>query len=165
MRGAFGLVGLLVVGGIVVWLLVVGGGGKDGKGYLETVGTAKKQAESQVQAISGRDAQGQPVTASLRLEVVTSSGRSSGIRVTSIAADGPIARKYGLQVGDVITEFGPLPAGDFADETAAANQLQDAFQRSLSLTVLRNGQKLTLPQAGGNAPTGQDVLNSLRQPR
>lgn len=162
MRGAFGLVGLLVTVGIVIWLMF--GGGK-GNSYIENVGSSKKQAETQVQAISGRDASGEPVTASLKLEVVSSGGRSSGIRITSIDSAGAIAKKYGLQVGDVITEFGPLPAGDFADETTAAAQLHDAYQRSLPLTVLRNGQKLMLPQAGGNAPTGQDVLNSIRQPR
>jgi S1-C subfamily serine protease len=162
MRGAFGLVGLLVTAGIVVWLMF---GGDKGKSYVETVGSSKKHAETQVQAISGRDAQGDPVTASLKLEVVSSGGHATGVRITSIDATGAIAKKYGLQVGDVITEFGPLPAGDFADDTAAAAQLQDAYQRSMPLTVLRNGQKLTLPKAGGNAPTGQDVLNSIRQPR
>lgn len=165
MRGAFGLVGLLVVAGVVVWMMTSSGGGKNGKGYLETVGSAKKQAESEVQAISGRDQQGQPVTASLKLEVVSSGGRSTGIRITSIDPGNPVAKKYGLQTGDVITEFGPLPAADFADESAASAQLQDAYQRSLPLTILRNGQKMMLPQGGGNAPTGQDVLNSIRQPR
>jgi len=67
--------------------------------------------------------------------------RESGVLVQSMAPDGA-AQAVGLQSGDIIVEFDSIPVGDID----ALHRLltEDRVGRSVPLTVLRRGEKLSL---------------------
>ena len=170
MRAGIGLVGILIAVGALVYFLGSKGGGLD---HEKSIIDAGHKAQEQASQIAGRDAQGNPVKQSATLELQTTGGSSSGILVTSIVADGPYAKFWGLQRNDIITDIGPLPVKEVVTDAGAADDyVMDAYQKQSQLTVMRDGQKITLPAAAtANAPTPaktgsgnplQDQLNAIQ---
>ena len=151
MRGAFGLLSLLMVVAIVLYLLGGRGCSPGGRSYIQTVTDVKKEKEPLAQQWGGKDPTGRPFHESLTLADWPEQGALRGVRVETIEAAGIAATHFGLRQGDVITHIGAQPVGGFVitDASAANDFLDDAFARSASLTVRRGDAELTLPQQGG----------------
>jgi hypothetical protein len=132
-------VGILAVllGVAIIFVVMFGIGGK---GSVGTALDAKKSVESDIGQISGRDATGKRLTETIAFETTP-----AGAAVTSIDAGGALQTQYGLQPGDVIVEIGPLGRDQINSDSDAKAYLSDAFGRKDSLTILRKGQRLKLP--------------------
>jgi hypothetical protein len=159
MRSAFGLVGILVGIGVLVWLM-----GKSYLPYTQQVLRSGQSAESQVQQLAGRDENMRNVAESAELEVQhNSSGQPASILVLSVVERGAYERFWGLKRNDSIVSIGPLSVRDAATSNSAARDfVQEAYQRSQSLTVIRDGQKLTLEPRSGES-SGSKPSDPLQQ--
>jgi hypothetical protein len=147
MRMAFGLVSLLVVVAIILFV---------GSMYYPPMLTRGKQAQIQAQQIAGREGPGGPaVTQAVQWAEVREGGRFKGVQVAAIRdPSGALLKYYGLQVNDVVIEVNNL---DFAtvmmdSADAARDWVLTGYQNMQPITVLRNGQRIVLPQ--GSAPAG-----------
>jgi hypothetical protein len=163
MRMAFGLVSLLVFVGIyMVWF------GETQAPVIEQGNEAKKSAER----IAGRGPDGLPATESATFEPQSKDGRTTSLRVTEVVPAGVLGQHFGLMKGDEIVRVGEFDVRDYpgGDDLAIA-MTYEAAQRQSPLTVLRNGQRLTLtpgskaPVAPGAspAPDAQDALDPVRK--
>src|SRR4051812_2215023 len=99
MRAIFGLVGILVTVGVIVWWMGSGGG-------LTQTGVVMhegQKAREQVNQIGGmqRDT-GERASDSADLEAISSGGKVNGILVTSVKPGGAYAQYFGLQTNDTI---------------------------------------------------------------
>ena len=146
MRGAVGLLSILIAVAIMLYLLAGRGCAPGGKSYLTTVVDAKKKYEPIAQQMGGKDPQGRPFNESLTTVPWPETGKFRGLLVQSVDPAGSAATFYGLQAGDVIEQIGPLPVGGMiiGDEQAGGDFLIDAFARQFPLTVKRNGETLQL---------------------
>ena len=146
MRAGFGLIGLLVCVGVIalVW-------GKVLLPHTQEVLKKGETAKEQVNQIAGNSRDGtMKFSESLTLVPESKNGKIAAIDVTSVAAGGPAETYFGLKENDAIIEIGPLSVRDQVNsEEDASAYLMDAYQRQQQITVMRNGNKLTLPQ---NAP-------------
>lgn len=146
MRMAFGMVSLLVTVAIILYLMV--GGGTGGPGYLQQVSKTNKQLKGQVNVISGYD-EGRQILAtdSIKYHIDRAGGRPK-LMVTEVMPGGPMDTRFGLKPNDRVLEIGALDVNmnvsNFDDATAA---LHDAYARNGTLVVLRDGEKITLPDA------------------
>jgi len=173
MRVAIGLAALLIAIGVVVWIMH--------SAELPAVQNAvnvKKKVEPQVKQIAGVGADGQDARKSISLDAETSGGKLTSVDVTQIDPAGPMARYFGLQVGDAIIEIGTqggvmTPVKEMSDPAAAKDDLLMSFQNSQQIVVMRNGTKMTLPAAppekkaaatpGAPADSGSPLQNQLDQ--
>lgn len=151
MRIMFGLVGLLITVAIIM-LMMVGGFGPGGTSYLGTVAKTNKDKRAQVQQFSGKTSDGVRANTFLTL-----TEHKRGYTVTAISG-GPFAALYGITAGDVIVQVGPQDVHGFiiTDEPSLRDFLDDAFARSMSITVLRKDsdgleQEIELKPAADNA--------------
>lgn len=144
MRIAFGLVGLLIAVGIIVYIMASPGGLLDQISGTQSAAGQARQNVSQVAGLS-RDDQ-TPAALSAKLEPQMGASKIDSILVTDLKAGGAYEKFWGLRRFDSIVAIGPLSVRDFiqSDEDADAFVL-DAYQRQQPLTVVRNGQRLTLP--------------------
>lgn len=150
MKGAFGLVGLLVVVGIVVYALGPGGG----TNYVGTVVEKGQKAEQQVNQLAGNARDGSmSFKESITVDEQSANGRTVALLVNTIKPTGPAATYFGLKRGDLITEIGPLEIKTM-DGDAGLDFLMDAYQKQGEITVMRDDQKIKLPggQVVGAAP-------------
>src|SRR6185503_4740731 len=116
-----------------------------------------KKVEPQVQQIAGQDTSGRDARESIKLDAESSGGKMTSVLVTAIDAGGAMAKYFGLKRGDSIVEIAPqgealTPVREMDSPQAAKDMLLSAFQNMQHIVVIREGQKLTLPQAGGNTP-------------
>lgn len=133
-----GLIGLLMGVGLMFYLSF---GGGSNPGYVRPALEAKRDTEQLANAVSGRDAQGAPVTDSITFEV-----EPKGVRVKTVDPQGALAKQFGLIPGDLITEIGPLAADQFAtSHDAARDFMQAQYARPDSWTVVRGTQRIKLP--------------------
>jgi hypothetical protein len=98
---------------------------------------------------------------SVELETETAGGKISAIDVTKVTAGGPAETYFGLKEGDAIVEIlplGPVKGQINSDEDAKAF-VQEAYQRQQQLVVMREGNRLTLPQ---NRPA-QSAVGKVNQ--
>ena len=146
MRGAFGLVGILVVMAIILYALA-GRMGCGGRSYLQTVTGVKKEKEPLVNQWGGRDPRGRPFSESLTLAEWPDAGTLKGLKVTSIDPAGVAATHFGLQQDDVILEIGPHAVGGaIVDSAESGNDfLQETFRLSGRIKIRRGEQPLILP--------------------
>lgn len=135
MRGAFGLVALMITMLIVAYLWST---------HTAAVSTASKPARETAQQLSGRDESGMRASDSLKMEAEERNGSARFVTVTEIVTGGPMDVYYGLKVGDKITHTGGLHLSNFDGEMARL-QVLEAYQRQQELKVLREGKELTLP--------------------
>jgi len=153
MRAVFGLVSLLVVVAIMVWLF-----------SMYSIPTARegKKAQDQARQISGRGDDGVAAIHSFQVEPNLRGNKLESLDVTNVTPGGALA-SYGLQKGDKIIEINGTKVGDLSNNDAelAKAQVHDAFQRSQSLVVLRNGQPVTLPQGASDNTGANGPLNSI----
>lgn len=134
-----GLIGLLIGVGLMFYLTF---GGGSNPGYVRPALEAKKDTETLVNAVSGRDSDGIPVTDSITFDI-----EPKGIRVKTVDPQGPLAQKFGLLSGDLITDIGPLSADQFATSVSDAKAyMQAQYARPDSWTVIRGNQRIRLPE-------------------
>ena|SRR5436190_8316866 len=152
MRAGFGLVGLLICIGVIVWIM----GGKGGTlEHTQQVLKSGEKARGQVNVLSGNSTDGSmKFSDSLDTDLIQVGGHTDNILVTKIIPGGPADTYYGLKKDDCIVELGDLgPVRSVVNsEDDAKAFLMDTYQHQRPLTVVRNGQKVTLPQAGATAP-------------
>ncbi len=140
MRAGIGLVSILVVVAIILIVAFSGPGG----GYVPTVINAGNTGKQQAAQISGRDDSGTPVSDTIALvEQDSADGHLRGLTVKTILPTSPMVTSYGLMAGDVITEIGGLSIRD-QDPELEKDLVYEAYGHNQSLTILRNGQQLTI---------------------
>jgi len=156
MRAGIGLIGLLLAVGLVFYLMF---GGPGNPGSVRTDLEAKKQADTFVNQISGKDAKGELATDSISIEA-----GSRGILVKTVEPGGAFAQHFGIQPNDVILDIGPLDAKTQAtdDETAKAF-LHRAYAQGWQLVVQRGAERVTLPTSGNPAPQAP-TMQSVQSP-
>jgi len=164
MRAMFGLVGILLVVGVIVYWMGAPGGELD---QARTTIKTGEVAREQVNQISGHDsATGGLAMNSATFEMLTSNAKPASLEVKDVIADGAYARYFGLQKGDVITaiEYQGLKRAvkELDDTRDGRDQVAEAYQRHGTLTIKRKGQEMTLPVA---APPPAPGLPPSQQPR
>ena len=147
MRGAFGLVALMIVAFIVIWLWST---------HTAVVSEQYKQMKPKVDQLSGHDTDGSGRKAgdTYTLDPVESGGKMRGMKVASLVSGGAMETYFGFQVGDVVTAVGPLDMRDY-DRGMGKALIDEAYQRQQELTVIRNGQTIKLPQDRAVGRTGR----------
>src|SRR3954468_11154056 len=162
MRAAFGLVGILITLGVIIWIMAAPGRELQ---QAQTAIKVQKQVTPEVNQIAGRSAAGDMrFNESAKFELQSSGGRSSSILVTEVDPQGPAALYYGLQRGDSIVEVGQLgPVRDNNSITSSDDAMvfvMDAYQHKQPLVVVRDGQKVSLPLPGSPGANGQGWVPS-----
>src|SRR5690349_12229394 len=99
MRGAFGLVSLLICIAIMAYVW---------SSHTSQVSSSGKQATQQAQQIAGRDENGKPALDSIQTAPDTERGRFR-LLVTKVDPGGAFDKVYGLKTGDRIVNAGQLP--------------------------------------------------------
>ncbi|CAN5433317.1 hypothetical protein BH10PLA1_BH10PLA1_05230 [soil metagenome] len=162
MRYAFGLVGLLVVLGVIVWIM----GGKGGElDQAKTALETREKLEPQLNQLAGRDASGASVAESAALSPQMNGGKLRGLLVSELTPGGAYEKHFGLKQYDLIVEIGPMDVQMF-DAEAAKVQVMDAYQRDQSIVVQRGAEKITLPASipGVERPQGlQGQLDAIKK--
>jgi hypothetical protein len=144
MRGAFGLVSLLVAVAIGFWLFT-----KNADNTLKS----SKGARDEAQQISGRGADGTPAGETITTEPEDKGGNLNDLLVKSLVPGGAMESYYGLKVGDQITQIGNYDVRANNDvEMARGMLVQEGYEKHQPLTVLRNSQAITLPAQAGAPP-------------
>lgn len=151
MRMAFGLVGLLVVIGVIVWILSAA--------YLphtQQVLKTREKIEPQVQQMSGHSANGEDVRQSIKLDSETSGGKMTSVVVTQLTPGGGMEKYFGLQRGDSIVSIATqggveMPVKEMTSAQEAKDYLLTSYQNQQHIVVVRGDKKLTLPAAPANA--------------
>jgi hypothetical protein len=132
----FGLVSLLVVLGLAMLIF---------KYFEAPVIEQGIKAQDQARQISGRGDDGRAAVDSFKTEGKRRGNDLVGLTVTDVTAGGALAA-YGLQTGDEIIEINGTSVGAINDpETAKAMVVQNGFQGGNPVVVLRQGNKIVLP--------------------
>jgi hypothetical protein len=148
MRMAFGLGGVLVTIGVIVWIM-----GKAELPYDQAVIHASQKATDQVQQLSGRDENGNNIETTYSVFADNrSDGKLQDLQVTQLTPDSPLAHYFGLQKDDVILACvdGHTVRTDMAglnDDRAGKDAIWDAYTTQGQMVVQRGDQQLTLPMA------------------
>lgn len=139
MRMAFGLLSLLIVVAIIMYVF-----------SITAIPTARvgKDAAKQARQISGHDDDGTPADRTITLDADMRGSKFQDLVVTSVKPGGAMDRFYGLKPGDKIIAIGgaditTISNDDF--EMAKAMLLQEGYEKSNPVTVIRNGQRMQLP--------------------
>ncbi len=145
MRAAFGLAGLLITVGIIVYLMSISLG-RTSQALHES-----KAMQDTIVPMAGRNADGSKIADTITLEPFTPANgtKVTGLLVSRIDPANVLATRYGLHQYDVITQIGPTRVAD--DPSLGEAMAQEAAGRGYELKVLRGSEELTLPQPG--APT------------
>lgn len=137
MRGAFSLVSLLVVAGIVALLW---------SQHTAQIATSGSQARQEAEQIAGVDSTlGGRVSDHLTLECYSRGSQLESLHVTKITPGSAYQTYYGIQNGDYIDIVGPQPVKDIVDGEMAKALAMEAYQRQWELGVWRNGKHYTFP--------------------
>jgi hypothetical protein len=153
MRGAFGLVSLLITGLIVAYLWA---------DHTKTVANVNKTLQPQVQQLAGRSSDGTPAIKSATYKELPGSGPIKGAQVVTIDPAGGLAVYWGLLPNDIIREVGPYAVGDntLTDLETVQEWVVEGMQRQMTMAVDRGGVRISLPagRAAGSPGTGGGPL-------
>lgn len=145
MKGAFGLVSLLVVVGLMFYM------------FTKNTGTVVKKSENarrDAAQFAGQDTDGVKAKDSIELDPVhTPGGKFRAMRVKTLMPGGPMAKYYGLRVGDEIVQANQLDLKDYED--LATPMVLESYSRKTPIIVMRDDQRVTLPIEGKPAGTPQ----------
>ena len=143
----FGLLSLLV--GVAVYVFVFS------KTEIPKIQKGE-EVKQELQPITGQTADGQSAQNSVKLEGAYNGSQLTSLNVTDVTPNGYFEQNFGLKKGDKITAVGELEVGALGDENSASGMVWQAGQGK-SLTVNRNGQKLTLNAADGSLHKGGNL--------
>lgn len=149
MRAIFGISGVLVMLGVIVWLMGAPGGELD---QAKKVLDVKKNVEEPVSHITGKDAGGGKVMDAASFEILTSNGKPASAQVMSVVPDGSYEKYFGLRKGDIITAIESqglkTPIRELDNNVEIVREkMFEAFRYSGKLTIKRDGKEMTLPAA------------------
>lgn len=149
MRMAFGLAGILITIGVIVMVLNYAI-----LPYNQTVVKEGNKAREEAEQLSGQQ-DGMRTSESVTLEPQASGGRTTSLLVTRLVTGGPMETYFGLKRNDSIVEVSGMKVRDLNDGEMAVAQALEAYQRKGTLTVVRDGRTITLPNqtAAGTAAT------------
>jgi hypothetical protein len=159
---ALGLLGFVVVIAVIVWLMST-----IFLPHTQQVLRTKQKVEPQVRQMAGRDGEtGLDARDSITLKGDSPNGKLKGVIVSDIAAEGAMAKYFGLQKGDEIVEIAPqgqafMPVSEMSSSAEAKDQLLASYQNSQQVIVMRSGKRLTLPASSGAAPAGDAVQKQM----
>jgi hypothetical protein len=154
MRGAFGLVSLLICVALVAYMWA---------NHTSAVSNSGNPATDQARRIAGYDADGKSALESIKIErEVDSVTHKTETVVSDIVAGGAMDQAYGLKKGDKIITLGEYPLMPTDDAGTASAMLLKAFQASQSVEVIRAGKQISLPLPGTAGKTIQDQFNQLQ---
>lgn len=146
MKFAFGLGGLLIGVGVIIWIMSGPGGTLD---QAKTAIDTRKKVEPQINQWSGKSADGTSAKDSATLEPQTdSSGKLRGLLVTNVVPGGAFDEHFGLKTYDLIIQVGPMDLKT-QDASMAEAMMVESFSRNYEIIVVRANQKLTLPLTAG----------------
>jgi hypothetical protein len=131
----FGLLALLITVAIILMAYVP---------HAQTVLKEGQHAKEEASIISGRDMSGRDARDSYNVEPQASGGKTVSLLVTKVVPGGAMEQRFGLKKDDTITEINGMRVRDYNDDELATAQMLDAYQRSWPITVVRDGQTLTL---------------------
>jgi hypothetical protein len=144
MRYAFGLVSLLVTTAIIVWLFAK---------YEIPVAQRGKQAQDEVQPITGKTAEGIPAKDSIKVDGQTVNGELRSLLVTSVTPNGYFDQYYGLKVGDKVLQINGVDIGTMSVNDTGMAEANLWQVESRPITILRGTQTLTLNATDGTLGT------------
>ena len=158
----FGLVGLLVVIGIMVWWFA---------SSTSSISRPASKARDEAAQIAGTDtATGGRASESAEIDLVTAGGKPDSILVTKVVPGGAYEKYFGLKQDDAIIELGPLPVKghpSISSNEDASAFLMDAYQKKQPIVVVRDGNPIKLPHANQAKPQqpaqGQGSSDPLQQ--
>ena len=138
MRGAFGLVSILIGGLIVAYLW-----SQD----VSSVSKANKAVRPQLNQLAGKSSDGTPAFKSAVFVAVEKNAALKGLKIQSIDRTGGLFEYFGLIPNDTILRVGPFVMGDttLSDFESARDMVVDAMQRKMDIVVNRGGTEITLP--------------------
>ncbi len=149
MRALVGLAGLMVAVFIGIYLFTEN---------AATVTRETKDAREQANRWAGQDSDGVRAQDSITLDGINAaSGKLGWLEVKTVMADGPMEKAYGLKVGDRIVAIEGAPDMKEMDFREAKEFLLQAYTRSWKVTVLRNEEKIVLPQEGKAKPDDRKI--------
>ncbi|HEY7115657.1 MAG TPA: hypothetical protein VH475_03665 [Tepidisphaeraceae bacterium] len=139
MRYGFGLVGVLVTLGVIIWFMHV----YELPATSQALKTKKKIEEQFSMNTPDGLAEAQ---ASITLDDAMRGSRFEGLLVKGIVIGGPMSKTFGLLPGDQIVAIGGQRLRDtpWNDPEFARATLFEAKLRQQALTVLRGGQEIEL---------------------
>jgi len=146
MRMAFGLAGLLVTLGVMVWIWHEVEGPD-----IQVSLTAQKKVDTTLNQLNGQDNNGIRVEDSYKVFADSrDDGKLLDLQVTEVMPGGPMDAKYGLRANDVIIAAidGHTVRTDFAglnSQEEGTDAIRDAYTTGGQLVVERGNAKLTLP--------------------
>lgn len=159
MKMAFGLGGLLVTLGVIVFIMGGPGGTLDqSKAAID----AQKKVDPVVKQLTGKSADGTRAQDSATLVGQFANGRMSGLAVQDVVTGGAYQAHYGLQPYDLIVQIGPHDLRG-QDEEMGRALMVDAVRFSQPIVVMRGSNRLTLPQVGA-MPGGTPVPGGTPTP-
>ena len=152
----FGLLGLLITVAIILMVSTP---------HVQTVLKEGQHAKEEASIISGRDMNGRDARDSYHIEPQASGGKTVSFLVTKVVPGGAMETRFGLKKDDTITEINGQRIRDYNDDELAQAQMLDAYQRSWPVTVVRDGQTLTLKpdeivRGAAGTPTATQVPNN-----
>jgi hypothetical protein len=159
MRAAFGLLSLLIGVALMMYLWTQ---------HTAEVSTAMKPAMKEAHQLAGQNEEGVKATDSIKLDPVEKNGKLQYVFVDQITPGGPMEEYYGLKVNDSIIEVGSFDLRGEDGKLAVALIFQEGYQKKQPLTVMRDGEKITLPQQGAarsrpdNRPALQRQLQGIQ---
>jgi hypothetical protein len=139
MKYAFGLVSLLMVTAIILFLF---------SKYEIPMARKGKDAQEQVQPITGQTAEGVAAKDSVQVDGQMVGGQLRSLQVTQVTPGGYFEQYYGLKVGDKVLQINGVDVGTFGDPGMAEAELWSAQSRPI--TISRNGQSMTLSAGDGS---------------
>ena len=113
------------------------------------------KAQQEAAQLSGHDQYGMAAMNSYGAESYPPSGQFRGIQIKDVTRGGPMDSYYGLRPGDVVLQIGGMDVTALGEYDMAKAELDQAYQEYRVLTVLRNGNQITLPAGGTNNPLQQ----------
>jgi hypothetical protein len=153
MRGALGLVSVLVCSVIVAYIWA---------SHTAAVSHSGTKAMDQATQLSGHGADGKSALESIKTTPeLDATGHLKSLVVTECTTDGAMDKFYGFKKGDKIVSEGQYDLLNNSDADTASAMLLDTYEKFQSVEVIRDGKQIKLPVDGAGKNI-QDQFNQLQ---
>jgi hypothetical protein len=152
----FGLGGLLVTIGVIVWIMY-----KVELPEAQQAVKVQEQAQVMTDQISGRDSNGNDIgTTYTDYADMRDDGKLQDLQIVNLAPDSALAQRFGLLKNDVVlSAIDPhgvdTQLNGLNSEEEGKDAIREAYAPGGQLVVQRGSQKVTLPAANKPAPQPQ----------